>query len=72
MPQDPDHPADDGRTTCRHCANYFITHDPVFRYGCRALGFKSRGQPCRDVIAASGEQCLYFVPKAKAQGGHHQ
>lgn len=48
---------------CHQCMHYFITHDVVFRYGCRALGFKSRGQPGREVIAASGQQCLYFQAK---------
>lgn len=69
MPQDPAQPADDGRPTCRHCQHYFITHDPVFRYGCRALGFKSHAQPCLEVISASGEQCLYFMPKPKPGSG---
>jgi hypothetical protein len=49
--------------TCTRCAHYYITYDITFRYGCRALGFKSRGQPCREVIAASGEPCRFFAPK---------
>lgn len=48
---------------CQRCAHYYITHDLAFRYGCRALGFKSRSQPARDVMAASGEPCRYFEPK---------
>jgi hypothetical protein len=48
---------------CHHCCHYYITHDIAFRYGCRALGFKSRGQPGRDVLDASGEPCRYFEPK---------
>lgn len=48
---------------CRHCAHYYITHDPRFPYGCRALGFKSRIEPCREVLAASGEPCAYFERK---------
>lgn len=51
------------KSKCHQCVHYFITHDAVFRYGCRALGFKSRSQPGREVIAASGEQCLYFQAK---------
>lgn len=54
----------DTKPKCHQCAHYFITHDVTFRYGCRALGFKSRSQPGREVIAASGEQCLYFQAKA--------
>lgn len=54
----------DSKPKCHQCAHYFITHEVAFRYGCRALGFKSRSQPGREVIAASGEQCLYFQAKA--------
>ncbi len=68
MPPHPAQPAGDGQPTCRYCKHYHITHDPDFRYGCRALGFKSRYQPCLDVISASGEQCLYFMPKFTADG----
>jgi len=28
------------------------------------MGFKSKEQPCREVIAASGEPCQYFQLKA--------
>lgn len=45
---------------CRQCAHYYITHDLILPYGCRALGFKSRIQPCLEVLAASGAQCQYF------------
>lgn len=48
---------------CQLCAHYYITHDVAFRYGCRALGFKSKTQPCREVMAASGEPCHYFARK---------
>lgn len=49
---------------CNRCRHYYITHDAVFRYGCQALGFKSRRQPGRDVVDASGEPCRYFAAKA--------
>jgi len=45
--------------------HYYITHDPVFPYGCRALRFKGKRKPCLDVLDASGEPCLAFTPKAK-------
>ncbi len=48
---------------CNRCVHYFITHDPHFRYGCHALGFKSRRRPEADVIASSGQPCLYFSAK---------
>ena len=48
---------------CNQCTHYYITHDAIFRYGCRALDFKSRRQPIRDVFEASGQACLYFSAK---------
>lgn len=48
---------------CNSCAHYYITHDPSFRYGCRALDFKSKRQPLCDVIEASGHPCMYFREK---------
>ena len=51
---------------CNQCAHYFITHELPFRYGCRALDFKSRRQPVLDVMAASGQSCFYFQPKSPA------
>lgn len=50
---------------CNQCAHYFITHELPFRYGCRALDFKSRRQPVLDVMAASGQRCFYFQPKSQ-------
>ena len=52
---------------CRLCAHYFITHDPQFRYGCRAFGLKSQRQPMLDVIEASGKPCEGFVDKPPRQ-----
>ena len=51
--------------TCNQCAHYFITHEQPFRYGCRALDFKSRRQPVLDVMASSGQSCFYFQPKSQ-------
>jgi hypothetical protein len=50
---------------CGPCVYYYITHDPNFRYGCRAMDFKSQRQPVLDVIESSGQNCLYFHPKQK-------
>lgn len=50
---------------CGGCAHYYITYDPGFPYGCRALGFKGKRKPCLDVLEASGERCLAFTPKDK-------
>ena len=48
---------------CNPCAHYYITHDMGFRYGCRALGFKSQRQPILDVLEASEQQCHFFQQK---------
>lgn len=50
---------------CNGCVHYYITHDTHFRYGCRALGFKSQRQPVLDVIEASGLPCLQFLAKKR-------
>jgi hypothetical protein len=44
-------------TTCRGCAHFFVTYDPLFPYGCRRMGFKSRRYPHIDVQNATGESC---------------
>jgi len=49
---------------CPRCAHYYITYDPVFPYGCRALGFKSRNSPEKEVQGASGLPCQTFTAKA--------
>lgn len=59
---DPDAPLN-SLPRCNRCMHYYITHDEVFPYGCRALDFKSRRQPVRDVIESSGQTCLYFQVK---------
>ena len=56
------------RPVCRHCQHHYITHDPAFPYGCRALGFKSRIEPAREVRASSGVDCQYFQLKAAGFG----
>lgn len=54
---------------CNNCQHYYITHDICFRYGCRALAFKSQRQPVLDVLAASGEPCHYFRKKTPPPAG---
>jgi hypothetical protein len=48
---------------CFRCTAFFITHDPVFPYGCSAMGFRSRRLPCAEVQETSGEVCLAFKPR---------
>ena len=54
---------------CTRCAHYFITHEQSFRYGCRAMDFKSKRQPILDVIDASGQPCLRFEAKPQRAAG---
>jgi len=58
-------PGDIQRPRCNRCEHYWITFDTHFRYGCRAMGFKSRQLPERDVIKSSGQPCLFFTLKPK-------
>ncbi|MCB1152368.1 hypothetical protein KDL45_01875 [bacterium] len=62
-----------GRTTCQGCAHYFVTWDPRFPRGCRAMGFKTKNMPCREVHANSGMPCQLATPANKkirrASGG---
>jgi hypothetical protein len=56
---------DDKPASCINCAHYYITHDINFRYGCRALDFKSQRQPILVVMEASGQQCHFFQKKER-------
>lgn len=51
---------------CLRCQHYFITWDPAFPYGCRAMDFKSRRKPQLDVFESSGSPCLRFVLRQRA------
>jgi len=51
--------------TCMGCVHHYITHDPVFRYGCRAFGFKSQQSPIRVVQEASAQQCRLFEARPR-------
>lgn len=48
---------------CRDCVHLFVTYDPGFPYGCRAMGFKSRRPPSHEVQAASGAPCQMWRAK---------
>ncbi len=50
---------------CYHCADFEITWDVNFPYGCKAMGFKTRKMPTQEVFEASGIQCQMFKPKPK-------
>ena len=53
------------------CMHHFITYDPSFPYGCRALNFKSRTLPHLEVRAASGMDCQMFRPRQTVPGDHN-
>jgi len=50
---------------CTDCAHYYITYEANFRYGCRALDFKSQRLPMLDVLEASGQPCQFFQRKPR-------
>ncbi|OPY05365.1 MAG: hypothetical protein A4E67_01971 [Syntrophaceae bacterium PtaB.Bin038] len=52
----------DRRVNCFECRHFFITHEPAWPYGCKAMGFKSRELPCAAVLRNSGEPCLCIEP----------
>jgi hypothetical protein len=55
------------RRACLSCVHLYVTWDPRFPRGCRALGFKSRELPCTAVAQASGQDCLYFEPSPRTR-----
>ncbi|MFH2133929.1 MAG: hypothetical protein ABII81_01950 [Pseudomonadota bacterium] len=48
---------------CKDCVHFYITYEAQFRYGCRALDFKSQRLPMLDVLEASGQPCQFFQRK---------
>jgi hypothetical protein len=58
-----------GRPKCMRCVHFFITYDPFFPNGCRAMNFKSRGLPQDEVRSASGSGCLSFLERQLPSAG---
>lgn len=52
-----------GGIRCHSCVHFYITYDKSFPYGCRAMGFKSRVIPSREVFSNSGMECQMFSRK---------
>lgn len=48
---------------CNACRHFYVTWDAQFRYGCRALDFKSQRLPMLEVLEASGQPCHFFQRK---------
>jgi hypothetical protein len=55
----------DQEPNCNACAFFYITYEANFRYGCRALDFKSQRLPMLDVLEASGQPCHFFQNKPR-------
>ena len=64
------------RIDCHKCIYYYVTWNPNFPHGCRAMGFKSRRYPINEVRnIMSGKDCLLFTeisvneaPRKKLRG----
>lgn len=52
---------------CYACRHFYITYEPKFPYGCRAVGFKSRLMPSQEMVNNSGIECQLFTEKDKSQ-----
>ncbi|MBU0675724.1 MAG: uracil-DNA glycosylase [Proteobacteria bacterium] len=50
------------RPNCFRCAYFYITHEPLHPYGCKAMGFKGRQLPAITVRVSSGLNCQIFSP----------
>lgn len=59
---------DSSKPSCLKCAFHFITYDPRFPYGCRAMNFKSRTLPQHEVEAATGMNCQSYQARATDNG----
>jgi len=51
---------------CFTCKYFFITWKKNFPYGCKALGFKSKGMPSGEVFKASAIKCLKYEIKEES------
>ena len=52
--------AEDGRTSCRGCMHFFVTHDRQRPWGCRKFGFKGKSLPALVVFQSTGMHCAYY------------
>jgi hypothetical protein len=58
---------DKPRIECRSCVHHYVTWEPAFPHGCRALGFKSKVLPSLAVFQSSGLECQAFEPRPGRQ-----
>ena len=52
---------------CFKCHHFYITYDRHFPYGCKAVGFKSRLMPSKEMYVNSGIECLIYVEKERKE-----
>lgn len=51
------------KINCYKCKNYYVTWDPRFPCGCRAIGFKGKEIPSISVRKNTGIDCQFFEEK---------
>lgn len=59
----PHSPMKQNPVNCHRCRHFYVTWDPRFPNGCRALNFKTREIPSMVVLRSSGEPCHFYNPK---------
>jgi hypothetical protein len=53
---------------CHKCTYYYVTWNPDFPHGCRAMGFESRRYPVNEVRSImNGKDCLLFIDRKKSK-----
>ncbi len=50
---------------CYDCEYFKISWDARFPKSCAKFGFKGKQLPSIDVLATTGQQCCFFVPKPR-------
>lgn len=50
---------------CHECEYYRVSWDNRFPRSCSKFGFKGRQLPSLEVLAATGQQCCFFVAKPR-------
>ena len=55
--------AQTAEVNCFKCQHFYITYDLHFPYGCKAVGFKSRLMPVREMFINSRIECQLFKEK---------
>ncbi len=61
--------SDGDRIDCLQCRHFFVTWDPAFPRGCRAMHFKGKEMPASFVRRISGRWCLKFDKKQQLPFG---